>query len=365
LGAARRRVLLVPGSISTGHQTAAQACAATLEAHGWITYTLDAAWLRGQGWGRAAEATFRAALTLPGLYDAFHFAALRTGSRLALRADASARLKLVPRVREYLDRHPAELVISISPTGASAVSRLAKRYPAMRHVVFCTDVNPHRLWVHPGVDLYLVSSAAAEPSVRRFQPDARVLVIPPPVRPAFYRPPSQLSARIGLGVGPADRCVLLISGSRGLGPLANIAAALAGAGLTVLAVAGHNARLERKLRAVADRLPKVQAFGFTDRIPELMAAADLVITSSGGTCMEARTVGRPLLLLDLVAGHGRDNLQHELALGDAAVTSGRPGEVVKAAMAFLDRIKPAPAGPTRSLAEWEDLFRAALETIWR
>ena len=53
-----------------------------------------------------------------------------------------------------------------------------------------------------------------------------------------------------------------------------------------------------------------------------MAASDLVITSSGDTCTEARTVGRPLLLLDVVQGHGRDNLQHELELGDAAVSLG-------------------------------------------
>ena len=55
-----------------------------------------------------------------------------------------------------------------------------------------------------------------------------------------------------------------------------------------------------------------------------MAAADLVVTSSGDTCAEARTVGRPLLLLDVVQGHGRDNLQHELELGDAGVTSAAP-----------------------------------------
>ncbi|HXP19284.1 MAG TPA: glycosyltransferase [Streptosporangiaceae bacterium] len=363
MGWSRRRALLVPGSISAGHQTAAMACAATLEAHGWATHTLDAVWLLGQGWGLAAGAAFRTMMAVPGLYDAFHFAALRTGSRLAIRVDATARLRLVPRLRDYLDHHPAELVISLSPTGASAVSTLAQRYPAMRHVVFCTDVTPHRLWVHPGVDLYLVSSAAAEPSVRRFSPDARVLVIPPAVRPAFYRSPSQVSARIGLGVQPGDPCVLLICGSRGLGPLDEIAGALARVGVTVLAVAGHNARLERRLHAVAGRLPRVQAFGFTERIPELMAAADLVITSPGGTCMEARTVGRPLLLLDLVQGHGRDNLQHELELGDAAVTSRHPPDVVRAALAYLSRIKPAPAGPTRSLAEWEDMLRSALETI--
>ena len=55
----------------------------------------------------------------------------------------------MPRLRAHLDEHPADLVISVFATGASAVSTLAERYPAMTHVVFCTDVTPHRLWVHP------------------------------------------------------------------------------------------------------------------------------------------------------------------------------------------------------------------------
>ncbi len=342
---------------------AAIACAATLEAHGWTTRTLDATWLLGQGWGPVAESTFRTMMAVPGLYDAFHYASLRTGNRLALQADAVGRFKLVPRLRDYLDRHPVHLVISISPTGASAVSRVAARYPSMRHVVFCTDASPHRLWIHPNVDLYLVTSVAAEPGVHRFDPEAKVVVIPPAVRPEFYRPPTQRSARIGLGLADQSRCVLLIAGSRGLGPLADIAAALAAAGLAVLAVAGYNTRLERKLHAVADRWGCVQVFGFTDRMPELMAACDLVITSPGGTCMEARTVGRPLLLLDLVQGHGRDNLQHELQFGDAAVTSKKPADVVRAALAYLQRIKPSPVEPTRSLADWEERFRLALESI--
>jgi processive 1,2-diacylglycerol beta-glucosyltransferase len=363
LGWPLRRALLVPGSISTGHQSAAIACAATLEALGWKTHTLDATWLTGQGWGPAAETTFRTMLAIPGLYDAFHYGALRTGSRLALQADAASRFKLVPRLRDYLDRNPVQLVISISPTGASAVSTVAARYPSMRHVVFCTDAQPHRLWIHRNVDLYLVTSVAAEPAVHRFQPEAKVIVIPPAVRPEFYRPPTKRSARIGLGVAGPDRCVLLIAGSRGLGPLAEIAEALARAGLAVLAVAGYNPRIERRLAAVAERHRKVQVFGFTDRMPELMAACDLVITSPGGTCMEARTVGRPLLLLDLVQGHGRDNLQHELQFGDAAVTSKRPMDVVRATIAYLQRIKPSAIEPTRSLADWEERFRLALESI--
>lgn len=363
MGGPRRRVLLVPGSSSTGRLAAAAACATTLEALGWTTYTLDATWLGKHGWGPTAEAAFRRIMGVPGLHDAFHYAALRTGNQLALRADAVTRLRLVPRLRDYLDRHPVELVISISPAGVSAVGTVAPRYPFMRHVVLCNEVSPHRLWIHPRVDLYLVRSAAAEPAVRRFQPEAKVVVIPPAVRAQFYRPPAQRTARIGLGIAEDERCVLLVAGSRGRGPLAEIAGELAAAGLNVLAVAGYNIALERKLREIAEPRQNLLVFGFTDRMPELMAAADLVITMPGGTCAEARTVGRPLLLVDMVQGHGRDDLLYELEIGDASVTSKRPADVARSALACLERIKPAPAGPTRSLADWEDKLSLAIEAI--
>jgi hypothetical protein len=63
----RRRALLMPGSISAGHQTAAIACASTLEALGWSTRTLDATWLVGRNTGPAARTTVRAMLAIPGL----------------------------------------------------------------------------------------------------------------------------------------------------------------------------------------------------------------------------------------------------------------------------------------------------------
>src|ERR1700730_5149910 len=358
-----RNALLLSGSLGLGHDVVPEACAASLGADGWSTQTLDAMRLLGRGGAAGGQAVFRGMLAVPGLYDAFHFAALRTGSRLSLLTDAAARRRLVPRLRAHLASRPADLAISVFATGASAVSRLADRYPAMSHVVFCTDVTPHRLWVHQHVDLYLVTSAAAEAAVRRFQPEARVLVIPPAVRPGFYRPPAQAQARAQLGVPLAERCVLLMSGGWGLGPVAESAEALAEAGVHVLAVGGRHARLGGRRHAAARRQPRLRAFGFSDAIPALMAASDLVVTSSGDTCSEARTVGRPLLLLDVVPGHGRDNLQHELELGDAGVTSPRPAGLVRSALAALDRAKPAPPGPTRTLAGFQSAFSSALATI--
>jgi processive 1,2-diacylglycerol beta-glucosyltransferase len=358
-----RQALLLSGSIGMGHDALAAACAVSLEARGYGTQTLDAMALLGRRGAWAGEAVFRTMLAVPGLFDAFHFAGLRTGSRLALLADAAASRRLVPRLRDYLDEHPAELAISVFSTAVSAVSRLAERYPAMSHVVFCTDVTPHRLWVHRNVDLYLVTSAVAQAAVRRFDPAARVLIVPAPVRPAFYRAPAQPAARSELAVPDEEPCVLLMSGAWGLGPVAAAAEALGNAGVHVLAVAGRNARLERRLTAVAARQPRVRAVGFTDLIPALMAAADLVITSSGDTCAEARVVGRPLLLLDVVPGHGRDNLQHELELGAAGVSSPDTADLVSCALAALGRVRPVTAGPASSPAAFEAALTAALATV--
>jgi len=358
-----RRALLLSGSIGFGHDQLAEACATSLESDGWWTRTIDLMHLLGRGADSAGGAVFRTMLKVPGFYDAFHFAALRTGNRVAEMTDSAANRRILPRLRDQLDADAVDLAISVFATGASAISRLAGRYPSMRHVVFCTDVTPHRLWVHQNVDLYLVTSQAAEQAVRRFAPEARVLVVQAPVRAVFYHPLSQRDARARLNVPTRERCVLLTTGAWGLGPVSQVAEALADAGVHVLAVAGRNAKLEHRLRTAAERQPLVHPFGFSDRIPELMAAADLVITSSGDTCTEARVIGRPLLVLDVVQGHGRDNLQHELELGDAAVASGRAADVVRATLSALDHAKPPPATPTRSPDAWHSALHAALATI--
>jgi len=45
------------------------------------------------------------------------------------------------------------------------------------------------------------------------------------------------------------------------------------------------------------------------------------------------------------------------------VTSPRPAEVVRNALAALDQVKPPPPGPARHLTDWQRAFAAALEKI--
>ncbi len=93
-----------------------------------------------------------------------------------------------------------------------------------------------------------------------------------------------------------------------------------------------------------------------------MAASDVVVTSSGDTCREARVVGRGLVLLDVVPGHGRENLMHELELGGAVAASTDPRLLVEAVEVFLAR-GAGEVAPVASPESWEADLRAALAEI--
>ena len=355
--------LLASGSIGMGHDVMAEACAVSLQKRGWSTDLVDSIRMMGKREGGMGERVFRGLLAAPGAYDAFHFGQLRQGGRLALLADRASAKYLVPALDAELQQRQTDFVISVFATAAGAMHRIKAKYAGLRTAVFCTDVCPHRLWVHESTDLYLVTSETARRFVLRFHPTAEVAVVPAPARPPFYTAPTQAGARAELGIPRDARCVLLMSGSWGLGPLHEVATTLAAAGIYVLAVAGHNSTLEASLRDAAAHDKRILAFGFTDRVPLLMSAADLVVTSSGDTCSEARVIGRHLLLLDVVPGHGRENLQQELARGGADVAPMDPAGLRKSTLACLDRLAPADPGIAQSPNAWEHAFEDALARI--
>jgi processive 1,2-diacylglycerol beta-glucosyltransferase len=360
--AVSKRAVILSGSLGLGHDVLSEVVGGSLAGLGWESETLDCMGMLGPRAGRVGDWVFRRLAAMPGVFDGLHFAHLRRGSPLARAMDRAAASRLVPALDAHLRREPADLIIAVFATGASAAARLARSGGQRRTIVLCTDAAPHSAWVHDSVDLFLVTSPAAAAAVRRYVPRARIAVVPPPVRAGFYRPLPKDAARQSLGV-PADaRCVLLMGGGWGLGPLEDAARALADAGVHVLAVAGRNHELARRLEALARGVPRIHPFGFTERVVELMSACDVVVTLPGATtCSEARVVGRRLVLLDAMPGHGRENLQHELELGGADAANPRPLDLAASVLAAMDRVPPATAG--RWPGEWDEAFAAALVSV--
>jgi processive 1,2-diacylglycerol beta-glucosyltransferase len=357
---------VLSGSIGGGHDSVAAACTDALAAGGSQAVTLNCMELLGTSAQRIGEQLFRKGLSIPPLFDAFHFSQLRSSSRMAEALERASAKRLVPALRERLSEVAGGLLLSVFSTGAGAAGRLRTEEPSWRTVVYCTDATAHRLWIHPGVDRYLVTSPAAAGTVRQFDPFADVVEVPPAVRAPFFAAPPRAAAREALELEAEGPYALVMGGAWGLGSIATTAGALADSGWQVLVVAGSNRKLERRLRADSAGRPgrtvgSVIPFGVTARIPELMAAADVVVTSAGQTCHEARVVGRPLIVMDMVPGHGRENLLAELAKGGALACQPRPEAVVRAAEAALDGALPRSwPWPMASAARWEETFLSAV-----
>ena len=72
---------------------------------------------------------------------------------------------------------------------------------------------------------------------------------------------------------------------------------------------------ERLERDFADE-SRVHVYGFTDEMPRLLAAADVLVHSTGGvTCLEASAAGTPVVSYGLPVGHARLNTRAMAELG--------------------------------------------------
>ena len=78
----------------------------------------------------------------------------------------------------------------------------------------------------------------------------------------------------------------------------------------MLVVTGRNQRLRARMDAVAWSIP-TQVYGFVDNMPELMGAADLLVTKAGpGTISEAFITGLPLILSGYIRGQEAGNVAY-------------------------------------------------------
>lgn len=185
-----------------------------------------------------------------------------------------------------------------------------------------TDFDVHALWVHPHVDRYCVASEeVAFRLADRDVPRERIVVTGIPVMPQFAAPLDRATCAAELGIAPDRFTVLMMAGGAGVGALDEIAArVLAGPrDLQVVALAGRNAPLLKRLQTLARKLPgRLFPLGFTTTVERVMAAADLVVTKPGGLSVsECLAMRRPMLLVSPIPGQEERNADYLLEAGAA------------------------------------------------
>jgi UDP-N-acetylglucosamine:LPS N-acetylglucosamine transferase len=323
------RILILTASVGEGHDAPARRLADQLRAErpDVVVDTEDC--LAAMGWAVSAVSDNAARLVFfrflwlwdLGFWVFAGFAMTRRFTQfLLVRFGARGLLRLI-------SSHHPEIVVSTYPHATEVLGRLRKA--GRLHVPVCaviTDLAGLRYWATPGADLHLVTHPESIDEVRTIAGDeAKVHCVQGFTAPEFLVPRELLDARRALRLDPGAKIVLVSGGGWGVGDVEGaVREVLAVEGVDqVVCLCGHNAELRSQLERDFDGDARVRVEGFTDEMPDWLAAADALVHSTGGlTVLEALMRGCPTISYGWGRGHVRAHNRafRRFGLADVAAT---------------------------------------------
>jgi processive 1,2-diacylglycerol beta-glucosyltransferase len=185
-----------------------------------------------------------------------------------------------------------------------------------------TDFAPHSYWINEGVDYYIVPSEdTKERFIKKGVPADKIRVFGIPIRYKFAERLDERKTRESLGLASDVPTVLVMGGGQGLGSMKEAVKALIASeeSLQLIVVAGSNQKLFKWLKKVsAKSSKKILCYDYASNIDELMEAATLIVTKSGGmTTAECLAKGLPMVIITPLPGQEARNTDFLLEKGVA------------------------------------------------
>ncbi|MGH2834698.1 MAG: MGDG synthase family glycosyltransferase [Solirubrobacteraceae bacterium] len=218
-----------------------------------------------------------------------------------------------------ISEHDPDVVVSTYPAVTVVLARLRRT-----QVVHCptvatiTDLTGLFFWAQPGIDTHLVMYGESLSSVERIAGQGSARLVRPLISSEFLDERSQSASRQVLDLPEDGRLVVVSGGGWGVGDIEGAVREIASIPdvSAIVCLAGRNEQLHARLSEDFADEPRVRVYGFTDRMPEILAAADALVHSTGGvTCLEAKATGTPVVSYGLPVGHARLNTRAMADLG--------------------------------------------------
>lgn len=196
----------------------------------------------------------------------------------------------------------------------------------------------HRLWFNAHVDKLLVpNELVSDLGVSYGVPQKNIRITGIPVHPAIAqekRSKDEVRATLGWRT---DLKTILAVGSRRVNDLMEILNVVNhfGAPLQLAVVTGKDADMYTDLQNMVWHIP-IHLYNFVTNIPEMMRAADLIISKAGGLIVtESLASGLPMMLIDVIPGQEEGNQEYVVS-HKAGIYAGSPMDALVALAHLFD-----------------------------
>jgi len=230
------------------------------------------------------------------------------------------------------------LAIEVAACEISAIARQAKitRAPILSVI---TDYEAEPIWIKPEVSAFTVADENGRTELIGWgAPADKIFVTGIPIDASFAARYDDEATRLRYGIKDDLPIVLLMGGGMGPTRMDEVARALSETNhpLHVIAIAGRDRRALGRLRKLRVEPPaSLRVLGWTDDVPALMQAAQLLVTKPGGlTTLEAAAASLPVVLFDPIPGAEFINAKRMVDAGAALLIHGRE-QTVSAVLSLL------------------------------
>jgi 1,2-diacylglycerol 3-beta-galactosyltransferase len=265
----------------------------------------------------------------------------------------------------HMAEEPCDAIVCVQPLYVYpvlwAMDHIGIRKPFITMVSDLIVV--HALWCDPTTDGFLVpTDLSYHHALENKVPAEKISITGLPIRLLFTQPPEPKPVvRARLGLKPDKPMILMMGGGQGLGRVYEIAEAIGHSGLDLqlVVIAGRNKKLKEQIDAVHWPID-LRGYGYTEEVPALMNAADVLITKAGPTTIcEAFTRNLPMIISGYIPVQEEENAEYVTKHG-AGIYAEEPDKIVQILRqwlsdpALLERMSKAAGALARP--------RAAIET---
>ncbi len=274
------KVLLLSAPIGSGHRLAAEALKETFEnkdnievVHGnvfdFFPQILGKTFLKVYLWILGA---------CPWLYEAMYKWGNKGEGSLWMRSLINGALAYLG--EGFIKKVAPDVVIATHATPAGIMSIYKRRNKTDLYLCgVITDFTVHRWWLCDGVDTYFI---ADERLKEKFSSEQETVVTGIPLRKGFGNL-EKATCRKMFNWKEEDKICLLMGGGEGLLPMVELVTTLLKVkprNLRLVALTGNNQNLARTLKTKFAN--SVEVFSYTEKIPQIMSGADMIISKAGG-----------------------------------------------------------------------------------
>jgi processive 1,2-diacylglycerol beta-glucosyltransferase len=227
------------------------------------------------------------------------------------------------RLLRFLTSEPWDILVNTHFLPAELISSLRKQGKlATPQFTVTTDFETHRLWVNQPCDHYFSATGEGAAYLQHLGvPAGDVTVSGIPIHPSFSQPKDKAACLAEFGLVGDRPIVLQLSGGFGVGPIEKIFRGLLEieVPLELVVVTGRNEKVKVQLEQVAvPACHRVKILGFTDKIDDLMAVSDIVVSKPGGlTTSEVLASGAAMAVINPIPGQESRNSDYLLEKGAA------------------------------------------------